>query len=128
MSAESFEVPTVKGVYEHAASLVQKGKTKGQIREDLKSRGLNDEGASVVADSIFELRTQALKESGQLNMLYGALLCIGGIVVAALIYQIAASSSGSGHYAIACGAIVVGAIQFFRGLAQRAGKSKTVCI
>ena len=121
MSAGAFEYQAVEGVYEHAASLVQDGKTKAEVCEDLKSRGLNDESASVVADSVFELRAKALKESGQLNTLYGALLCVGGIVVTAVTYQIAAVLSGAGPHIIAWGAIVFGAIQFFRGLAQRAG-------
>jgi hypothetical protein len=86
----------------------------------LKSRGLNDERASIVADSIFDLHTKAVKESGQLNTLYGALLCIGGIVVIAVTYKIAAGLCGGGPY-IAWGAIVFGALQLFCGLIQKAG-------
>jgi hypothetical protein len=121
VSAGTFEYESVEGVYEHAVSLVKAGKAKGQIREDLKLRGLNDEEALAVANSIFELRRKALKESGELNMLYGALLCVFGVVVTAVTYQIAADLFGGGHYVIASGAIVFGAIQFFLGFAQRFG-------
>jgi hypothetical protein len=121
VSAGTFEYESVEGVYEHAASLVKAGKAKGQIREDLKLRGLNDEEALAVANSIFELRRKALKESGELNMLYGALLCVGGVVVTAVTYQIAASFFEGGYLVVASGAIVFGAIQFFLGFAQRIG-------
>jgi hypothetical protein len=125
VSAETFEYKAVVGVYEHAASLVKEGKTKGQVCEDLKSRGLNHDEASVVTDSIFKLHGKALKESGQLNMLYGALLCIGGVVVSAVTYKIAAGSSEGGRYVIAWGAVIAGAIQFLLGLAQRAGVGRS---
>jgi hypothetical protein len=121
MSAGAFEAQAVQGVYEHAASLVKEGKTKMQVREDLKSRGLDDASASVVTDGIFELRTKVLKESAQLNILYGALLFVGGIVVTAVTDQIASSASADEHYIIAWGTIAFGAIQFVRGLAQKAG-------
>ena len=128
MSTGKFEYQAVKGVYEHAASLVKKGKTKAEVREDLKSRGLNDERASVVVDSIILLRAKARQEAGQLNMLYGALLCIGGIGATVLMYPVAASFSGGGHCVIAWGAIALGTTQFFRGLAQAAGRGKALCI
>lgn len=57
-----------------------------------------------------------LKEAGRKNMMHGALWCIGGIIVTALTYRAAAKG---GVYLIAWGAIVFGAIQFFRGLVQR---------
>ncbi len=46
-------------------------------------------------------------------MVFGALWCIGGIVVTVVTYSAAASG---GTYVVAWGAIVFGAIQFFRGL------------
>ena len=124
MSTVNFEYRAVEGVYEHAASLMTEGKTRAEVLEDLKSRGLNDERASVVVDNIFELRTKARQEAGQLNLLYGALLCIGGIGATVLTYPLAASLSGRGHYVIAWGVIALGAIQFFRGLGQVAGRGR----
>ena len=52
---------------------------------------------------------------GKKNMLYGALWCIGGIVVTAATYD---AAEPGGAYVVAWGAIVFGAIQFFRGLMQ----------
>ncbi len=51
-------------------------------------------------------------------MWLGAMWCAGGIIVTVLTYYAAASSAGGGTYIIAWGAIVFGAIQFFRGLMQ----------
>jgi len=50
------------------------------------------------------------------RMLHGALWCIGGVAVTAFTYMAAASGPGGGTYVVAWGAIVFGAIQFFRGL------------
>jgi len=46
-------------------------------------------------------------------MIYGALWCGGGILITALTYTMAI---GGGTYIIAWGAILFGAIQFFKGL------------
>ncbi len=54
---------------------------------------------------------------GLRNMAIGAVVCIIGIAVTAATYS--AASSG-GHYIVAWGAIVFGAIQFFKGLFQLA--------
>ena len=50
------------------------------------------------------------------KMLHGAFWCIGGILVTAITYMAAASGSGGGSYIVAWGAIIFGALQFFRGL------------
>jgi hypothetical protein len=49
-------------------------------------------------------------------MLHGALWCGGGILVTVFTY---AAASGGGTYVVAWGAIVFGAIQFFKGVANR---------
>ena len=57
-----------------------------------------------------------MERQGGKIMLFGALWCIGGILVTAITYSAAASSSGGGSYFVAYGAIIFGAIQFFKGL------------
>jgi hypothetical protein len=66
----------------------------------------------------FEQAKKAKQEAGRKKMLFGAIWCIGGPLVTVFTYQ---SASGGGHYVIAWGAILFGAIQFLRGLAQSAG-------
>lgn len=50
-------------------------------------------------------------------MLYGALWCIGGIVITVVTYS---AASGGGTYVVAWGAIIFGFIQFVKGLSNRA--------
>jgi hypothetical protein len=61
----------------------------------------------------------AENEAGRRNMLMGALWFFGGLIVTIVTL---AAASGGGTYIIAWGAIVFGAIQFFRGYAQAHGK------
>jgi hypothetical protein len=56
---------------------------------------------------------------GGADMAIGALICIVGIVITAGSYMAASGSSGGGRYVIAWGAIVFGAIRFFKGMAGR---------
>ena len=58
---------------------------------------------------------RAYRKAGVNNMLFGAIWCVGGIVVTAVTYQ---AASNGGHYIIAWGAVLFGAIQFLRGLFQ----------
>lgn len=50
-------------------------------------------------------------------MLYGALWCIGGIMVTTATYS-SAVAHGGGTYFVAWGAILFGAIQFLQGVFQ----------
>ena len=52
-------------------------------------------------------------------MFRGALWCGGGILVTVVTYLAAENSPGGGTYVVAWGAILFGAIQFFRGLTGR---------
>jgi len=56
-----------------------------------------------------------INEKAKKDMLFGALWCVGGIIVTAATYS---AASGGGRYVVAWGAIIFGAIQFFRGLAK----------
>ena len=62
------------------------------------------------------LQKRANRVVARTNMAYGAILCIGGILVTVLTYQ--AASEGGGHYVIAWGAAVLGGFHFLRGLVQ----------
>jgi hypothetical protein len=67
-----------------------------------------------------DMISEGIKRAGRKNMLYGALWCLGGIVITALSYQAAAKAGG--RYVLAWGAIVFGGIQFIRGLLQSLGR------
>lgn len=55
------------------------------------------------------------REEGRKNMAAGAVVCIIGILVTAVTYSAARDGQS---YIIAWGAIVFGAVRFFRGLSQ----------
>ncbi len=65
-----------------------------------------------------DLDDLTLGETGSHNMLFGALWCLGGMVVTAATLA-TAYSLGGGVYVVASGAIIFGALQFFRGVFQK---------
>ena len=107
----------IEAVYEDAAAQMREGIAPADIEKNLVARGLDAETAATVVRNLQEARSKALAEAGGKNMLYGALWCVGGIVVTAVTYQ-SASGRGGGSYVVAWGAILFGAIQFVQGLFQ----------
>ena len=105
----------VEAVYAFAAEQMKNGASPQQIQTMLIEKGLDSESAATVVSNLTRVRSEAIREAGKKNMLYGALWCIGGIVVTAATYS---AASNGGTYVVAWGAIVFGAIQFFRGLVQ----------
>lgn len=113
-SKELSQNETINAVYSYAATLKDEGKSDKQIVNTLVEKGIEKEGAEIITKNINKA-IEAKKEAGGKNMLYGALWCIGGIVVTAVTFS---AASGGGTYIVAWGAIVFGAIQFFKGLIQ----------
>ena len=109
----------VQAVYDYAAKQLMKDVPPEKVVQSLVEQGLKESDARTVVDQLVVAKREALKKHGQKQMLYGGLWCIGGIVVTAATYQMAAD--GGGKYVVAWGAILFGAIQFFRGLAQSSG-------
>jgi hypothetical protein len=112
---ESTNEQAIRAVYNYAAELMKDGLSGPQIESHLIEKGLDQQAAAIVVRNLAELRTNAYKEAGKKNMLYGALWCIGGTVVTVITL---AAASGGGTYVIAWGAIIFGGIQFLRGLYQ----------
>jgi len=104
-----------QAVYAFAAEQMNSGLTAAQVVEVLVENGLEHETATVIVDEVTSLRSKASREAGQKNMLIGALWCGGGLVVTAITYSAAA---GGGTYVVTWGAVIFGAIQFFRGVGQ----------
>lgn len=111
----------VEAVYQFAAEHMRNGLPPDQIEKKLIEQGLEAEAAATVVGNLVQAKAKAIKEAGSKNMLYGALWCIGGIVVTAVTYS---AAIGGGTYVVAWGAIAFGAIQFFRGLAQSSGNGE----
>ena len=109
------EEATVREVYEFAAGHLQSGASECQVQDMLIEKGLDPASAVVVVSNLTRMRADAFAAAGKKEMLRGALWCIGGIAVTAITYSLA---SEGGPFIVAFGAIIFGAIQFFRGLAQ----------
>jgi hypothetical protein len=109
----------VEAIYGAAAHQMRAGIARDAIVKSLMDRGLDAQSAHTVISNL----TKGQREAAQRNMLIGALFCAGGTAVTVLTYQAAASSPGGGRYLLAWGAILFGAIQFFRGLFQMSGPS-----
>ena len=110
-------------VFVFAAQLMAKGMHDADIKSQLIEKGLDEESAILVIRKLHEARDHVLKEAGRKNMLFGALWCIGGTLVTLITYSAASANPGGGSYVVAWGAIIFGAVQFFRGLSQTAGDS-----
>jgi hypothetical protein len=110
-----------QALYSVAGQQMRNGVAPAVIEKNLTERGLDAEAAAIVVSNLMQAKANALKQAGRKNMLYGALWCIGGIVVTALSFQ-AAANAGGGKYVLAWGAILFGGIQFFRGMIQSLGR------
>jgi len=109
----------VQDAYEHAAYLIRVGKSRKEIRANLREElELSEDDTKVVLDNLYGMRAKAIREAGRKNMLYGALWCIGGTLVTVFSYQAASNDREGGTYLVAWGAIAFGGVQFFRGLVQ----------
>lgn len=104
-------------VYGFAAELMRDGVPAIEIEQRLLGRGLRPEDAATVVQNLHEARERGVRGAGRRNMLFGALWCVGGVVVTAATFNAAQAGGG---YVVAWGAILFGAIQFVMGLTQAA--------
>ena len=126
----------VDAIYTYAGALLREGKSRSEVEDALVAKGIERGTATVVVDKLLAARAQAVtagpavdyrstrdlkKEEGSRNIAIGAIICLVGIVITVGSYSMASSGSGGGRYMIAWGAIVWGAIRFFRGLSQSNG-------
>jgi hypothetical protein len=61
------------------------------------------------------------REAAVRNMVLGGIICAVGLIITVATYS--AASEGGGSYVVAWGAIIFGAIRFFRGLAGYSSSS-----
>ncbi len=111
----------VRSIYQYAAQLMKAGQSNASIVDALTKKGLGREVAHKVVDNLQQARSKASHSSANRNMLVGGVICIIGILVTIGTYAAASHSSSGGSYVVAWGAIIFGAIQFFRGLAASGG-------
>lgn len=98
--------------------LYNQKKSVEETKAALIENGLRAEDADVVIANLQNQYKQEKREAGNKNMLYGALWCVGGLLATILTYS---AASDGGTYVVAWGAVIFGAIQFFKGVFQRIG-------
>ena len=92
-------------MYQYATNLQISGNSIYQIREALLQRGLDNQNTNMVIEWLNQDVSSELKEKAKKDMLYGALWCVGGLVL---------TLAHIGF--IFWGAILFGGIQFFKGV------------
>lgn len=105
----------VDAIHVFAADQLEKGTPHTDIQELLVERGLDHSLAARVIANLLDADRAAKHAVGRQNMMFGAIWCVGGIAVT---LATRASATGGGVYIVAWGAIIVGGIQFFRGVLQ----------
>jgi hypothetical protein len=92
-----------------------KGKAQdSRIADALAEKGIERETAAAFVSKCRVMYRQARRKAVGKEMIVGGLWCVGGLVVTAITYGMASSRGGT--YIITWGAVIFGAIQFFRGL------------
>lgn len=99
----------VNKIYEYAANLmVNEKKSVLETRRELVNQGIDAESAATIVSNLHEHIQIAQNKRANKDMIFGALWLVGGIV---------ATAAQVGF--IFWGAIVFGAIQFFKGLINK---------
>jgi hypothetical protein len=109
---------TVEAIYAYAGALLREGKSAAEVEDALVAKGIERKTAAIVVEKLSVATVSVHKDEGTKNMMIGGLICLVGIVITAATYS---SAAGGGRYVIAWGAIIFGAIRFFRGLGQASG-------
>lgn len=92
------------------------GASLGEIETQLIKVGIDEELIKEIMMQVEGKTPQALEEKNAKDMRTGFYWLVGGILVTAITYLIAALSGKGGAYIIAWGAIFFGAMQFVRSL------------
>ncbi len=99
-------------LFNFAAEKMVAGQSNGQVIRDLIEIGVERKMAEDIVYQLDKVRRDANRKEGYKSMALGALIGIIGLVITI------ATMAGGGGGVIAYGAIIVGAIQFFRGVYQ----------
>jgi hypothetical protein len=102
----------VKEWLSYAVSLYQDDKNDYEVKEALKARGASEPWVSLIQTRALDAYESSEKKGGSSAMLIGIGMILLGVVLTFV------SANGSGMR-IFYGLMIVGAINFFRGAAQR---------
>jgi hypothetical protein len=113
-------------MYVYALERLVKGQPPYDVRKQIVEAGYKPSQADQIVNTALryqrereaqaQLEASAYKAAGPRNMAIGGIICLVGVFVT--VGTMAMASEGGGRFILAWGAIVCGAIQFFRGLMQ----------
>jgi hypothetical protein len=102
---ESENQQAVDQIYDYAANLlVKENKSPTEVKKALMEEGVDEESSSIIVENLENQINKVKKDQANKDMLYGALWCVGGIVM---------TVADVGY--IFWGAIVFGGYQFLKG-------------
>ncbi len=96
---------TIEEVNKYTENLFLRGKNTEQVTEELREHGLDEQTIQTVLSNVGESLAELKRAKANKDIIYGACWCLAGVVLTATI---------QGY--IFWGAIVFGAIRFFRGV------------
>jgi hypothetical protein len=103
---ESENKQAVDKIYNYAANLlVKENKSPSEVKKALMDEGIDEATSSIILENLENQIKNVKKDQANKDMLYGALWCVGGIVM---------TVADVGF--IFWGAIVYGGYQFLKGV------------
>ena len=99
---------------DYLAQLLETDMAESPPQVTLIGQDADPQSTTQTDQQILEQRS-ARRAAGQQKILFGALWCIGGILVTAITYS---AARGGGTYVIAWGAVLFGLRQLFEGLSD----------
>lgn len=100
----------------HAAEMIKSRVPVKEAEKALVERGYDPAAVAEVIRTMETGHSDSMKSTGMRNMIIGGLVCLVGTLIT--VGTLAATRHGGGTYIVAYGAIIFGAVQFFRGLSQ----------
>lgn len=104
----------ISAVYSFAIDLMKQGLSNAEVIAALVAKGLDDDTSAFIVNNLARVRSQVMRKVALRNMGIGAVVFIIGLAITVVTYTAASSTGGSAI--ITWGAVIFGAIQFFRGL------------
>lgn len=103
----------------YAKDVLRQGMPRAAVEEVLRAQGFDAAAASSIVERADKTKNER-RVAGRRHMIMGAFISAIGIALTVYTYSSVAEKGGT--YIVWWGAIVFGAIQFFRGLSQMTDK------
>lgn len=107
----------IQQVYDYTAKrLAQDNASEETVKKELCEQGINEDDAQIVIANVVKQIKEARLKHAKDDMKYGAIWCIGGLIVTGVTYMLA---ENGGSYIVTWGAILWGGWQYLRGVIDK---------